>query len=93
MIHFDQPKDSNGSLISDEISIGIDLREFYRSIEWDLMSVSAKRHQVLSTNVYPDITFHIRLRRKTLFYTVNLIIPCICITFLTVLTFYLPSDR
>ncbi len=31
-------------------------------------------------------------RRKTLFYTVNLLIPCIAINMLTVLTFYLPSD-
>lgn len=32
------------------------------------------------------------MRRKTLFYTVNLIIPCVALTFLTVLVFYLPSD-
>lgn len=32
------------------------------------------------------------MRRKTLFYTVNIIIPCMGISFLTVLTFYLPSD-
>jgi hypothetical protein len=32
------------------------------------------------------------MRRKTLFYTVNLIIPCMGISFLTILTFYLPSD-
>lgn len=32
------------------------------------------------------------MRRKTLFYTVNLIIPCVGISFLTVLVFYLPSD-
>lgn len=32
------------------------------------------------------------MRRKTLFYTVNLIIPLVGITFLTVLVFYLPSD-
>ena len=41
---------------------------------------------------YLDITFNITMRRKTLFYTVNLIIPCMGISFLTVLTFYLPSD-
>jgi nicotinic acetylcholine receptor, invertebrate len=40
----------------------------------------------------PDITFKLVMRRKTLFYTVNLIIPCVGITFLTVLVFYLPSD-
>lgn len=41
---------------------------------------------------YPDIVFNITLRRKTLFYTVNLIIPCVGISFLSVLVFYLPSD-
>lgn len=41
---------------------------------------------------FSDITFKITMRRKTLFYTVNLIIPCVGITFLTVLVFYLPSD-
>jgi nicotinic acetylcholine receptor len=42
--------------------------------------------------VTADITFNLTMRRKTLFYTVNLIIPCVGITFLTVLVFYLPSD-
>ena len=41
---------------------------------------------------YPDITFDIELRRRTLFYTLNLIMPCIAISCLTVLVFYLPSD-
>lgn len=41
---------------------------------------------------YLDITFNITMRRKTLFYTVNLIIPCMGISFLTILVFYLPSD-
>ncbi|CAG2105793.1 unnamed protein product [Medioppia subpectinata] len=39
---------------------------------------------------YPDITFNITLRRKTLFYTVNLIIPCVAISFLSIVVFYLP---
>jgi hypothetical protein len=41
---------------------------------------------------YLDITFNITMQRKTLFYTVNLIIPCMGISFLTILVFYLPSD-
>lgn len=41
---------------------------------------------------YIDITFNITLRRKTLFYTVNLIIPCVGISSLSFLVFYLPSD-
>lgn len=41
---------------------------------------------------FTDITFNIKMRRKTLFYTVNLIIPCVGLTFMTVLVFYLPSD-
>lgn len=39
-----------------------------------------------------DITFYITLRRKTLFYTVNLILPTVLISFLCVLVFYLPAE-
>ena len=58
-------------------------------------SGSCFRHEKFYTccdEPYLDITFNITIRRKTLFYTVNLIIPCMGISFLTVLTFYLPSD-
>jgi nicotinic acetylcholine receptor len=89
-VHINQQTDE-----SDEIPIGIDLRDYYRSVEWDVMSVPAKRNvktYPCCPEPYPDITFNITLRRKTLFYTVNLIVPCVGISFLTVLTFYLPSD-
>ncbi|KAI1289529.1 Acetylcholine receptor subunit beta-like 2 [Halotydeus destructor] len=77
------------------IDIGIDLSEFYLSVEWDLLEVPAIRNEKYYTccvEPYIDITFNISMRRKTLFYTVNLIIPCMGISFLTVLVFYLPSD-
>lgn len=48
--------------------------------------------QITLSIFFLDITFKLTMRRKTLFYTVNLIIPCVGITFLTVLVFYLPSD-
>lgn len=77
------------------VPLGIDLSEFYMSVEWDILEVPAVRHEKFYTccdEPYLDITFNITMRRKTLFYTVNLIIPCMGISFLTVLTFYLPSD-
>merc|ERR1719499_3024700 len=80
---------------SDVVHIGVDLSEYYMSVEWDILAVPARRNVKLYTccdEPYLDITFNITMRRKTLFYTVNLIIPCMGISFLTVLTFYLPSD-
>merc|ERR1712165_569191 len=80
---------------NDSIGIAMDLRDFYISTEWDVMEVPAQRNEKYypcCEEPYPDIVFSLKLRRKTLFYTVNLIIPCVGISFLTVLVFYLPSD-
>ena len=96
---------------SNIVNIGVDLSEFYMSVEWDILQVptifflvfilfsSLKVPAVRNVKFYTcceepylDITFNITMRRKTLFYTVNLIIPCMGISFLTVLVFYLPSD-
>ncbi|XP_055870285.1 acetylcholine receptor subunit alpha-like 1 isoform X3 [Biomphalaria glabrata] len=77
------------------IKNGIDLRDFYASVEWDILEVEAVknvRNYPCCTEKYPDITFSVLMRRKTLFHTVNLIIPCVAISCLTVLVFYLPSD-
>ena len=90
------------------VELGIDLSEFYLSVEWDILDVPATKN-VESFNpemdenehggeegeeekLLTDITFILTMRRKTLFYTVNLIIPCVGISFLTVLVFYLPAD-
>ena len=84
--------ETNGT---DLIDIGIDLSEFYLNVEWDIMQVPALR-KVIKYNccphLYIDITFNITIRRKTLFYTINLIIPCVSISCLSILVFYLPSD-
>ena len=41
---------------------------------------------------YLDITFKINIRRRTLYYFFNLIIPCVLIASMAVLGFTLPSD-
>jgi len=77
------------------IETGIDLSGFYLSVEWDVMSVPAVRtvqYYSCCDTPYIDITFNITMRRKTLFYTLNLIIPCVLISVLAVIVFYLPPD-
>merc|ERR1719242_2999234 len=75
----------------DIVELGIDLKEFYKSVEWDILGVPAARNVKFYT-CCDEPYLNITMRRKTLFYTVNLIIPCMGISFLTVLVFYLPSD-
>merc|ERR1719391_1793538 len=80
---------------NNNIPVAMDLRDFYISTEWDVMEVPAIRNEKFypcCEEPYLDIVFRIYLRRKTLFYVVNLIIPCVGISFLSVLVFYLPSD-
>ncbi|XP_058064091.1 acetylcholine receptor subunit alpha-like [Anopheles bellator] len=87
--HIDEVNETN------VVEVGVDLSEFYTSVEWDILEVPAVRNEKFYTccdEPYLDITFNITMRRKTLFYTVNLIIPCMGISFLTILVFYLPSD-
>ncbi|PIO76186.1 Cation transporter family protein, partial [Teladorsagia circumcincta] len=77
---------------------GMDLSFFYRSAEWDLLALSSQRHSVLYASCcgpekYVDITYYFGLRRKTLFFTCNLIIPCFLISILTTFVFYLSDHK
>ena len=77
------------------VEMGIDMSDYYQSVEWDILSIPAQKnvkYYDCCAEPYYDIYFNITIRRKTLFYTVNLIIPCVNISFLSVLVFYLPSD-
>jgi len=90
--HIKQPEGQIGEVY---IPLAINMADYYRSFIWEVLAVPAQRNEVYypcCPESYPDVTFLITIRRKTLFYTVNLIIPCVAISFLTVLVFYLPSD-
>ncbi|XP_051284260.1 neuronal acetylcholine receptor subunit alpha-2-like [Dicentrarchus labrax] len=73
----------------------VDLKDYWESGEWAIVNAvgtyNTKKYDCCH-EIYPDITYYFVIRRLPLFYTINLIIPCLLISFLTVLVFYLPSD-
>ncbi|KAG8199964.1 hypothetical protein JTE90_006209 [Oedothorax gibbosus] len=74
----------------------VDLSDYWKSGTWDIVEVPAFLNiNNQSKNGQPtetDISFYITIRRKTLFYTVNLILPTVLISFLCILVFYLPAE-
>ncbi|XP_075763660.1 neuronal acetylcholine receptor subunit beta-2 [Pelodiscus sinensis] len=68
------------------------LDDFTPSGEWDIVALPGRRNENPEDSTYVDITYDFIIRRKPLFYTINLIIPCVLITSLAILVFYLPSD-
>uniref|UniRef100_A0A3Q2G773 Neuronal acetylcholine receptor subunit alpha-7-like n=1 Tax=Cyprinodon variegatus TaxID=28743 RepID=A0A3Q2G773_CYPVA len=65
--------------------------------EWDLMgmNVPGGRNEVFydcCAEPYPDVTFVVTLRRRTLFYALNLLIPCVLLSSMTLVVFLLPAN-
>ncbi|XP_067409519.1 neuronal acetylcholine receptor subunit alpha-6 [Emydura macquarii macquarii] len=73
----------------------VDMNELWENSEWEIVDASGYKHDIkynCCEEIYTDITYSFYIRRLPMFYTINLIIPCLFISFLTVLVFYLPSD-
>nr|XP_012805928.2 neuronal acetylcholine receptor subunit alpha-2 [Jaculus jaculus] len=73
----------------------VDLKDYWESGEWAIVNATgtynSKKYDCCA-EIYPDVTYYFVIRRLPLFYTINLIIPCLLISCLTVLVFYLPSE-
>ncbi|XP_062865114.1 neuronal acetylcholine receptor subunit alpha-6 isoform X1 [Trichomycterus rosablanca] len=73
----------------------VNVKDFWESGEWEIIDAPGYKHDIkynCCEEIYTDITYSFYIRRLPLFYTINLIIPCLLISFLTILVFYLPSD-
>lgn len=60
-----------------------------------LSGVPGKRNELYyecCKEPYPDVTFTVTMRRRTLYYGLNLLIPCVLISGLALLVFLLPAD-
>jgi len=72
-----------------------DMSTFVLNGEWALLEVPGKRNEVFyecCPEPYLDVTFIIKIRRRTLYYFFNLIVPCVLIASMAVLGFTLPPD-
>ncbi|XP_077421493.1 neuronal acetylcholine receptor subunit alpha-10-like isoform X2 [Vanacampus margaritifer] len=72
-----------------------DLADLVDNVEWEVLGMPAKRNIILygcCAEPYPDITYTLKLKRRASFYVFNLLIPCVMISFLAPLGFYLPAD-
>ncbi|KAM9331207.1 neuronal acetylcholine receptor subunit alpha-9 [Gastrophryne carolinensis] len=72
-----------------------DLSDFVENVEWEMQGMPAVKNVITygcCSEPYPDVTFTLILKRRSSFYIFNLLIPCVMISFLAPLGFYLPAD-
>ncbi|XP_015424583.1 PREDICTED: neuronal acetylcholine receptor subunit alpha-7 [Myotis davidii] len=72
-----------------------DISGYIPNGEWDLIGIPGKRSERFyecCKEPYPDVTFTVTIRRRTLYYGLNLLIPCVLISALALLVFLLPAD-
>lgn len=73
----------------------IDLNDYIPSNEWDVLSHQAKKnvkYYPCCREPYPDLTFTLKLKRKVAFYNYILILPCVLLSSLTLVLFWLPPE-
>lgn len=73
-----------------------DTSNYVDSSEWELLNFQQKRQLVefscCPDNPYVFINYFIVIKRRPLFYIFNMMMPCVLITLVALLGFYMPSD-
>uniref|UniRef100_A0A3Q3EC87 Cholinergic receptor, nicotinic, alpha 7 (neuronal) n=1 Tax=Labrus bergylta TaxID=56723 RepID=A0A3Q3EC87_9LABR len=75
--------------------IEADITGYIANGEWDLVEVPGRRNERFydcCKEPYPDVTFTVVMRRRNVYYGLNLLIPCVLISTLALLVFLLPAD-
>nr|XP_047932713.1 acetylcholine receptor subunit delta isoform X1 [Anser cygnoides] len=74
----------------------IDPEGFTENGEWEIIHRPARKNIHPSyppeSSEHQDITFYLIIKRKPLFYVINIVTPCVLIAFMAILVFYLPAD-
>lgn len=70
-----------------------DISEFKTNSEWELIGFPASLSKYdYEGEPYINAVFELKIRRRTLYYFSNLILPCVLIAFMAVLGFYFPPE-
>uniref|UniRef100_A0AAQ4R1U4 Uncharacterized protein n=1 Tax=Gasterosteus aculeatus aculeatus TaxID=481459 RepID=A0AAQ4R1U4_GASAC len=72
-----------------------DISGYMPNGEWDLIGVPGSRNEAYydcCKEPYQDVKFIVTIRRRTLYYALNLLIPCVLLSSMTLLIFVLPAD-
>ncbi|XP_067878590.1 neuronal acetylcholine receptor subunit alpha-7-like isoform X2 [Heterodontus francisci] len=72
-----------------------DLSGFIPNGEWELIGVPGQRNEIYyecCKAPYPDVTYYITIRRRTLYYALNLLLPCVLLSCMALLVFVLPAE-
>ncbi|VDM49644.1 unnamed protein product [Toxocara canis] len=72
-----------------------DETNFMTSTEWHLNLIRAEKNYIIYSccpEPYPFVDVHISIQRRPMFYVFNLILPCVLISAIALLGFYMPSD-
>uniref|UniRef100_A0A8B9KLG5 5-hydroxytryptamine receptor 3A n=1 Tax=Astyanax mexicanus TaxID=7994 RepID=A0A8B9KLG5_ASTMX len=86
--------DINITLMRSPEEVKVDKSVFMNQGEWELLHVLSKYKcfSVDNDDYYAEMKFHVVIRRRPLFYTVNLLLPSIFLMVMDIVGFYLPPD-
>ncbi|XP_048761271.1 neuronal acetylcholine receptor subunit alpha-10-like isoform X2 [Ostrea edulis] len=78
------------------VPTGFELSDYVESNEWNVLKSGVSRNVITYACCpdapYVDITFMIKIKRKPAFYNYILILPCILLSSLTLVLFWLPPE-
>ncbi|KAM7424512.1 hypothetical protein PAMA_000721 [Pampus argenteus] len=72
-----------------------DITGYTANGEWELVEVPGRKNERFyecCEEPYYDVTFTVVMRRRTLYYALNLFIPCVLISTMTLFVFLLPAE-